>query len=204
MAHIFSLVFAADFPDRWSSFFNDLFFTGNLNDRRVAFFYLKVLLAIDAEVVNRDIQRSKNESDRNIKIKDAMREICINEIAKSWLSIANALPDDNIIQILVLENIASYVDWIELDLVANDYIMSHIISKFQNSATSESATSAVCALLEKGMSAEKKVGLTLTIMTVLRQNGLLNVTDNDDEDEVTRVGSLVNTLGLVLLDVQNK
>uniref|UniRef100_A0A8R1HKR1 Exportin-T n=1 Tax=Caenorhabditis japonica TaxID=281687 RepID=A0A8R1HKR1_CAEJA len=176
MAHIFSLVFAADFPDRWSSFFNDLFFTGNLNDRRVAFFYLKVLLAIDAEVVNRDIQRSKN----------------------------NALPDDNIIQILVLENIASYVDWIELDLVANDYIMSHIISKFQNSATSESATSAVCALLEKGMSAEKKVGLTLTIMTVLRQNGLLNVTDNDDEDEVTRVGSLVNTLGLVLLDVQNK
>uniref|UniRef100_A0A8R1HHK4 Exportin-T n=1 Tax=Caenorhabditis japonica TaxID=281687 RepID=A0A8R1HHK4_CAEJA len=204
MAHIFSLVFAADFPERWSSFFNDLFFTGNLNDHRVAFFYLKVLLAIDAEVVNRDIQRSKNESDRNIKIKDAMREICINEIAKSWLSIANALPDDNSIQILVLENIASYVDWIELDLVANDYIMSHIISKFQNSATSESATSAVCALLEKGMSAEKKVGLTLTIMTVLRQNGLLNVTDNDDEDEVTRVGSLVNTLGLVLLDVQNK
>lgn len=24
MAHIFSLVFAADFPERWSSFFNDL------------------------------------------------------------------------------------------------------------------------------------------------------------------------------------
>lgn len=54
------------------------------------------------------------------------------------------------------------------------------------------------------MPAEKKVGLTLTIMTVLRSNGLLTVNDNNDEEEVTRVGSLVNTLGLVLLDVQNK
>ncbi|EGT42951.1 hypothetical protein CAEBREN_13713 [Caenorhabditis brenneri] len=204
MAHIFSLVFAADFPERWSSFFNDLFFSGNINERKVAFFYLKVLLAIDTEVVNRDIQRSKNESDRNIKIKDAMREICINEIAKSWLSIANAHQDDNVIQCLVLDNIASYVDWIELDLVANDYVMPLIISKFQNSATSESATAAVCGLLEKGMPAEKKVGLALTVMRVLRDNGLLTVNDNNDEDEVTRVGSLVNTLGLVLLDVQNK
>lgn len=204
MAHIFSLVFAADFPERWSTFFNDLFFNANINDRKVAFFYLKVLLAIDTEVVNRDIQRSKNESDRNIKIKDAMREICINEIAKSWLSIANALTGDDAIQCLVLDNIASYVDWIELDLVANDYVMPLIISKFQNAATSESATAAVCSLLEKGMPAEKKVGLTLTIMTVLRNNGLLAVNDNDDDEEVTRVGSLVNTLGLVLLDVQNK
>lgn len=204
MAHIFSLVFAADFPERWSTFFNDLFFNDNINDRKVAFFYLKVLLAIDAEVVNRDIQRSKDESDRNIKIKDAMREICINEVAKSWLSIANALSNDDTIQCLVLDNIASYVDWIELDLVANDYVMPYIISKFQNTATSESATSAVCGLLEKGMPAEKKVGLTLTVMTVLRNNGLLTVNDNNDEDEVTRVGSLVNTLGMVLLDVQNK
>lgn len=66
-----------------------------------------------------------------------MREICINEIAKSWLTIANALPEDNVIQCLVLDNIASYVDWIELDLVANDYVMPLIISKFQNPATSE-------------------------------------------------------------------
>lgn len=204
MAHIFSLVFAADFPERWPSFFNDLFFNTNINDRKVAFFYLKVLLAIDVEVVNRDIQRSKNESDRNIKIKDAMREICINEIAKSWLSIANALSGDDTIQCLVLDTITSYVDWIELDLVANDYVMPYIISKFQNTSTSESATSAVCGLLEKGMPAEKKVGLTLTVMTVLRNNRLLTVNDNNDEDEVTRVGSLVNTLGMVLLDVQNK
>ncbi|UMM29933.1 hypothetical protein L5515_012046 [Caenorhabditis briggsae] len=204
MAHIFSLVFAADFPERWSTFFNDLFFNDNITDRKVAFFYLKVLLAVDVEVVNRDIQRTKLESDRNIKIKDAMREICINEIAKSWLSIANSLSGDDVIQCLILENIASYVDWIELDLVANDYVMTYIISKFQNSATSEAATSAVCGLLEKGMPAEKKVGLALTIMAVLRNSGLLTVNDNNDEDEVTRVGSLVNTLGLVLLDVQNK
>uniref|UniRef100_A0A1I7TXK2 Exportin-T n=1 Tax=Caenorhabditis tropicalis TaxID=1561998 RepID=A0A1I7TXK2_9PELO len=165
MAHIFSLVFAADFPERWSTFFDDLFFSANMTDRK--------------------------ESDRNIKIKDAMREICINEIAKSWLTIANAYQEDNAIQCLVLDNIASYVDWIELDLVANDYVMPFIISKFQSTVTSESATAAVCGLLEKGMPAEKN-------------NGLLTVNDNNDEEEVTRVGSLVNTLGLVLLDVQNK
>lgn len=102
------------------------------------------------------------------------------------------MPDDDTIQCLVLDNIASYVDWIELDLVANDYVMPLIISKFQNSATSEvlskfffpipvnffqSATEAVCALLQKGMPPEKKVGLALTVMSVLRNNGLLNVND---------------------------
>ncbi|EFO92260.1 hypothetical protein CRE_10809 [Caenorhabditis remanei] len=203
MAHIFSLVFAMDFPERWSTFFNDLFFNNSITDTNISSFYLKVLLAIDTEVVNRDIQRSKNESERNIKIKDAMREICMNEVAKSWLTIANSSKEESI-QCLVLRNIAAYVDWIELDLVANDYVMPFIISKLQDSATSEDATSAVCGLMQKGMPAEKKVGLALTVMTVLRNNGLLTVNDNNDEDEVTRVGSLVNTLGLVLLDVQNK
>lgn len=203
MAHIFSLVFAMDFPERWSTFFNDLFFNNNITDANISSFYLKVLLAIDTEVVNRDIQRSKNESERNIKIKDAMREICMNEVAKSWLTIANSSKEEAT-QCLVLRTIAAYVDWIELDLVANDYVMPFIISKLQDAATSEDATSAVCGLMQKGMPAEKKVGLALTVMTVLRNNGLLTVNDNNDEDEVTRVGSLVNTLGLVLLDVQNK
>ncbi|CAI5449881.1 unnamed protein product [Caenorhabditis angaria] len=203
MAHLFSMAFAVDFPDKWSTFFNDLFFSQNLMDRKIVFFYLKVLLAIDAEVVDRDIQRSKIESDRNVKIKDAMRDICINQIAQSWPTIMQSIEDD-VIQCLVLDNIASYIDWIELDLIANDTVMGLVIHRLSKPTTSESATNAVCGLLQKGMHADKKVGLALTLVRVFRANNLLTITDESDEDDITRVGSLVNTLGLVLLDVHQK
>ncbi|CAD6190745.1 unnamed protein product [Caenorhabditis auriculariae] len=203
MAHIFSMVFAVDFPMKWPSFFEDLFFSNNLLEPTVVRFYMKVLLAIDSEVVDRDIQRSKEEADRNIKIKDAMREICIQKIAQSWPTIMNNVNDDSV-QCLVLEAIAAYVDWIDVDLIANDTVMSIVIQRLGQSATSEAASNAVCALLQKGMPPEKKVKLVITLMDVLRGNNLLAVTEDSDEDEVLRVGSLVNTLGLVLIDVYTK
>ncbi|VDK52199.1 unnamed protein product, partial [Cylicostephanus goldi] len=59
MAHIFSLVFAADFPDRWPNFMDEIFLSRGLDNVPIVVFYLKTLLAIDSEVVDRDIQRTK-------------------------------------------------------------------------------------------------------------------------------------------------
>ncbi len=68
MARLFSLVFVVDFPIRWSTFFKDLFFD-NLQQTQFKIvplvdFYLRTLIAIDSEVADKEIQRSK--------------EVCIN------------------------------------------------------------------------------------------------------------------------------
>ena len=49
--------------------------------------YLRVLLAIDSEVVDRDIIHSKEAADRNTLIKDHMRESCVEALVDSWYQI---------------------------------------------------------------------------------------------------------------------
>jgi exportin-T len=57
VTQIISLAFVADFPERWPTFFDDLLATLNQGHLAVGM-YLKVLLAIDQEVVDRDFTHS--------------------------------------------------------------------------------------------------------------------------------------------------
>ena len=54
ISQIISLAFVVDYPSRWSSFFSDLLQTLNMGSLAVNMF-LRVLLAIDSDVVDRDI-----------------------------------------------------------------------------------------------------------------------------------------------------
>lgn len=53
-AQLFAIVAVIDFPKKWNSFFQDIIQTCKWNDSN-ADFYLKILLAIDTEVVDREI-----------------------------------------------------------------------------------------------------------------------------------------------------
>jgi exportin-T len=80
------LVFVCDYPDRWPGFFTDLLQTLALGQRAVDH-YLRVLLAVDSEVVDREVMHSKEEADRNTRIKDHMRECCVQDLVDSWYRI---------------------------------------------------------------------------------------------------------------------
>jgi len=53
-AQVFSLAFIIDYPSRWPGFFMDLIQTLQWGPRAVDM-YLRILLAIDSEVVDREI-----------------------------------------------------------------------------------------------------------------------------------------------------
>lgn len=203
MAHIFSLVFAADFPDRWPEFMNDIFLSRDYTSVTLAIFYLKTLLAIDAEVVDRDIQRTKQIFDRNTKIKDFMRDICIKQMVQSWFTILERVSDVTA-QCLCLDVVAAFIDWIDVELVANDDFVPLIIARLGNKDTSESATHAVTALMQKGMPPAKKVPLVVALADVMHANNLTAVTPSSEFDDVLRAGSLLNCMGMVLMDCNSK
>ncbi|VDM67116.1 unnamed protein product [Strongylus vulgaris] len=151
MAHIFSLVFAADFPDRWPTFMDDIFLSRGMDNVPLVIFYLKTLLAIDSEVVDRDIQRTKTVFDRNTKIKDFMRDLCIPQIVQSWWTILVSAQiliiflnlqniercSDVTAQCLCLDAVAAFVDWIDVELVANDVFVPLVIARLGNKDISE-------------------------------------------------------------------
>lgn len=85
-AQIFALIFVRDYPKRWPNFFTDLLQTLPLGSQAVDL-YIRVLLAIDSEVVDREIVHSKEEADRNTLIKDHMRESCVEALVDSWYHI---------------------------------------------------------------------------------------------------------------------
>lgn len=49
--------------------------------------YLRVLLAIDSEIADVEIHRTKDELDRNTRIKDEMRATCVSQMVESWFII---------------------------------------------------------------------------------------------------------------------
>ncbi|KAJ1352289.1 hypothetical protein KIN20_008590 [Parelaphostrongylus tenuis] len=203
MAHIFSLVFAADFPDRWPTFMDDLFLSRGLDSVTLVVFYLKTLLAIDSEVVNRDIQRNKERFDRNTKIKDFMRDLCIPEIVKSWWTILERCSDMTA-QCLCLDALAEYVDWIDVELIANDLFVQLVISRLGNKELSEAAVRAVSALVLKGMLPAKKLSLVTALTDVMRNSQLITVNPNSDYDDVLRAGSLLSAVGSELIDTYHR
>ncbi|GFO01905.1 exportin-t-like [Plakobranchus ocellatus] len=88
IAQVASLVFVCDFPQRWPQFFHDLM--ARLTSGSLAVdMYLRILLSVQQEVVDRDIAHSPEEAQRNNLLKDAMREMCVTELANSWYQIMN-------------------------------------------------------------------------------------------------------------------
>ncbi|KAE9419010.1 hypothetical protein Angca_005139 [Angiostrongylus cantonensis] len=166
-------------------------------------FYLKTLLAIDSEVVDRDIQRDKLSFDRNTKIKDFMRELCIPQIVKSWWTILERCSDVTA-QCLCLDAIAAFVDWIDVELIANDLFVQLVISRLGNKELSEAAVRAVSALILKGMLPAKKLSLVTALTDVMRNSQLITVNPNSDYDDVSRAGSLLSAIGSVLIDTYHK
>ncbi|XP_073228567.1 exportin-T-like [Porites lutea] len=91
-AQVFSLIFVCDYPEKWPLFFSDLLQCLQYGALAVDM-YLRILKAIDEEVVDRDVIRSQQEVERNTKIKDHIRDMCITEPVDSWFQILVLLTD---------------------------------------------------------------------------------------------------------------
>lgn len=201
MAQLFALVFATDFPDRWPQFIQEVFLENTTDP--IILFLLRTLIAIDSEVVDREIQRSKQVFFRNSQIKDAMRELCVPELATLWTNILDKSIDMKARE-LCLDVIACYVDWIDIEHVVNDTMIPLIIGCMNNESTSEAAVRVVCAIMEKGMDLDKKFALVSALSSLLRDNGWLTLTESSDADSAIQCGSLISSIGCVLIDCCNK
>ncbi|GMT24380.1 hypothetical protein PFISCL1PPCAC_15677 [Pristionchus fissidentatus] len=203
MAQIFALVFAVDFPVRWPNFMQEVFLNGGLEDTRAIQFYLKSLLAIDSEVVDREIQRAAEVFDRNTKIKDAMRDLCMNDCVRSWLHILTQMTDI-CTQCLALDVIAAYVDWIDVELVANYEFVPLLVDRLIHLPTTEASQGAVCALLSKKMAATKKISLVMAVAAVMNEHKLLEFEEDSSEEDQVRVATLLSAVGIAVIDSYSK
>ena len=163
VAQLFALVSLIDFPNRWPTFFTDLIATAQWSIGN-ADFYLKVLAAIDSEIVDREIPRTNEEQILITFYKDSIRERCVSDLVESWYIL---LKENNVknpeITCQTLDVIGAYISWIDINLIVNSRFVEFFVYGLGQVELRETA----CVCLEEVISKRMEVRAKLKLIDYL-------------------------------------
>ncbi|XP_054876695.1 exportin-T isoform X1 [Poeciliopsis prolifica] len=198
-AQVFALTFVMEYLTLWPKFFFDILNLVGLNPHGVDI-YLRTLMAIDAEVVDRDIVHTPEETRRNTLIKDSMREQCIPSLVESWFQILTAYQQTHPeLTCQCLEVVGAYVSWIDLNLIANDRFVNLLLSQMSMEDLREEACDCLFEIVNKGMDPVDKTKLVESLCQVLQTAGFFNIEQEEDVDFLAKFSRLVNGMGQSLV-----
>ncbi|XP_051544369.1 exportin-T isoform X3 [Myxocyprinus asiaticus] len=205
-AQVFALTFVTEYLTLWPKFFFDILTLVGLNPNGIDI-YLRTLMAIDAEVVDRDILHSPEflslvlqETRRNTLIKDTMREQCIPALVESWFQILQTYQHTHSeLTCQCLEVVGAYVSWIDLNLIANDRFVNVLLSHMSMEELREEACDCLFEIVNKGMDPVDKTKLVESLSRVLQSAGFFNVEQEEDVDFLAKFSRLVNGMGQSLV-----
>uniref|UniRef100_A0A8C5WGZ8 Exportin-T n=1 Tax=Leptobrachium leishanense TaxID=445787 RepID=A0A8C5WGZ8_9ANUR len=198
-AQVFALVFVTEYLTTWHKFFFDVLSVVGLNPRGVDL-YLRILMAIDAEVVDRDIIHTPEEARRNTLLKDSMREQCVPNLVESWYQILQTYQHSNSeITCQCLEVIGAFVSWIDLTLIANDRFINMLLGHMSVEVLREEACDCLYEIVNKGMDPVDKTKLVESLCQVLQSAGFFRIDQEEDVDFLARFSKLVNGMGQSLI-----
>ncbi|KAL7982628.1 hypothetical protein Chor_010226 [Crotalus horridus] len=198
-AQVFALLFVTEYVTKWPKFFFDILSVVGLNPRGVDL-YLRILMAIDAELVDRDVVHTSEEARRNTLLKDTMREQCIPSLVESWYQILQTYQYTNSeLTCQCLEAVGAYVSWIDLSLIANERFINMLLGHMSIEVLREEACDCLFEIVNKGMDPIDKTKLVETLCQVLQSAGLFIVDQEEDVDFLARFSKLINGMGQALI-----
>uniref|UniRef100_A0A803TJA3 Exportin-T n=1 Tax=Anolis carolinensis TaxID=28377 RepID=A0A803TJA3_ANOCA len=198
-AQVFALLFVTEYLTKWPKFFFDVLSVVGLNPRGVDL-YLRILMAVDAELVDRDVVHTLEEARRNTLLKDSMREQCIPSLVESWYQILQTYQYTNSeLTCQCLEVIGAYVSWIDLSLIANERFINMVLGHMSIEVLREEACDCLFEIVNKGMDPIDKTKLVETLCQVLQSAGLFSIDQEEDVDFLARFSKLINGMGQALI-----
>uniref|UniRef100_A0A8C0GZ91 Exportin-T n=1 Tax=Chelonoidis abingdonii TaxID=106734 RepID=A0A8C0GZ91_CHEAB len=199
-AQVFALLFVTEYLTKWPKFFFDILSVVDLNPQGVDL-YLRILMAVDAELVDRDVVHTSEASYViNTLLKDTMREQCIPSLVESWYQILQNYQCTNAeLTCQCLEVVGAYVSWIDLSLIANERFINMLLSHMSVEVLREEACDCLFEIVNKGMDPIDKTKLVESLCQVLQSAGLFSIVQEDDVDFLARFSKLVNGMGQALI-----
>ncbi|XP_023808441.1 exportin-T [Oryzias latipes] len=198
-AQVFALTFVSEYLTLWPKFFFDILSMVGLNPNGVDI-YLRTLMAIDAEVVDRDILHSAEDIRRNTLIKDTMREQCNPSLVESWFQILQTYQRSHPeLTCQCLEVVGAYVSWIDLNLIANDRFVNLLLAQMSMEELREEACDCLFEIINKGMDPVDKTKLVESLCQALHSAGFFSVEQEEDVDFLAKFSRLVNGMGQSLV-----
>lgn len=119
-----TLLFVRLYKQGWESFIDDFLSITSLpgSDSRDnpagCILYLRILLAMHDEIADQLLSRMPDEANRNVDLKDLVRERDMQKVVRSWQEILAQYQnrDDKIIE-MTLKVLGKWVQWIDITLV---------------------------------------------------------------------------------------
>eukprot|EP01133_Synstelium_polycarpum_P014604 gene14604-17268_t len=184
-AQIVVLLFKQEYPEQWPSFFNEFLVLLQLGPPLIDIF-LRILRAIDEEVVSFDVHRSTAELAHNTHIVRF----------KSWYNILMVYHTTNpTLANMALKNIKYYVGWIDINLIVNDQFIPLFCKLLNSKPLREEVCDCFKEIINKGMDFRAK----LSLIQQLQINDIVNFVVLDDLEFVVKIGSLINLTGMEVL-----
>ncbi|URE46051.1 nucleobase-containing compound transmembrane transporter [Musa troglodytarum] len=126
--------------------------------------FARLLVALDDDLLSLDYPRSSAEAADATRVKDAMRQQCIPQIARHWFDVVSLYHSlDTFLAAAALDTMRRYVTWIDIALVANDafvpLLFELILAPDSIEQLRAAAVGCVLAILQKRMVPRQKVAL---------------------------------------------
>ncbi|CAL9121533.1 exportin-T isoform X1 [Musa acuminata AAA Group] len=126
--------------------------------------FARLLIALDDDLLSLDYPRSFAEAADATRVKDAMRQQCVPQIARHWFDVVSLYHSlDTFLVAAALDTMRRYVTWIDIALVANDafvpLLFELILAPDSIEQLRAAAVGCVLAILQKRMDPRQKVAL---------------------------------------------
>ncbi|KAG0621103.1 hypothetical protein M758_4G269300 [Ceratodon purpureus] len=163
LAQLIVILIYIEYPAEWPGAFLDML--NSLSKGPVVVdMFIRVLNALDEEVISFDFPRTEEESAAATRIKDSMRQQCISQVVAAWYSLIVMYKGQSPqLASQVLEMMQKYVAWIDIGLVANDrfvpLLFEFLVSPNEYPQLRGAAAECLLAIVSKRMDAPSKLAL---------------------------------------------
>ncbi|KAH9665209.1 exportin-T [Citrus sinensis] len=201
LAQVLVTLIYFEYPLIWSSVFVD--FLPQLNKGSMVIdMFCRVLNSLDDELISLDYPRTADELTVAARIKDAMRQQCVEQIVRAWYDIVSMYRSSDFeVCTGVLDCMRRYISWIDINLIANDAFIPLLFELILADGLPEqfrgAAVGCVLAVVSKRMDPQSKLNLLQTLQ-ISRVFGL--VSEDGESELVSKVAALLTGYAMEVLD----
>lgn len=219
LCQVITLLFIATYTTTWQTFFDDLMALGKSSPRGAwdnlsgVEFFMRVSLNVHDEVADVLIPRTPQEGQRNILIKDSVRNRDVRKLVTAWQEIMEEWKGkNNQVVEMGLGTIGRWVSWIDISLVVNELMLNQLFQFMDfGGKVRDAAIGALTEIVGKKMKGPDKMDL-ITFLNVgqiaeqIAHSAALQDQKADDYDTDLAEGTakLVNVAAMDIVMILSK
>jgi exportin-T len=164
LAQVYALLMRHEYPNLWPHALTALLSHLQMGEDVIDMF-LRVLRAVDAEIINVECHGSASDAGVAMRVKDGMRLQCMSDIAGAWYLILQTFHQTRagLVQDC-LRSMAAFIPWLDIHLIVNDKFVPALYSLLEKDEFVEEVAACLTEIVLKKMEPAAKRALISSVI----------------------------------------